>query len=592
MNPPAKSPAPGCAVLLAGVVAAVLAFVRPAPAPGPGPVPPGPPPDPAGSFLVFVTDNEVRTPEQNAVLENDDLWKWLGDKKIGWRTIDKGGKVYAEQGYDQVLAADGVQPTCAVLWAPGNASHRTAPLPVNVEALKQWVIGSPHTGPPFIEVDGQKRYLTCLPPSQARFMAPRGGEFSAAHAAIPRAQWKEVDNRGKFPADKWVFDQDGIGSCVGNGATAALMKARALAGMSYLRLAPGCTYAQINGGQDRGAVISDSLVALQQTGTITSATLGSDEKPFYAKQMPAGWRGEAARFRIEEALKCNTFDDMATAIQLGYVVVYGMQVGQSFNSFTPEGVAGSSPGPGNHCMHADGLHKLPSGQWALDNVNSWGADWGPWKNGRCYLVEKHFQQGDQPDAYAVKTAVEDPLDPIKPPKKKVALADCPCGDGEPCGCNSDKKCKCPGCGCAVCPGKDFENREQRTEDRGQKNNGHLLSSVLCPLSSGISPPPGVIHPAKDCGCKTMADCKCGDDCNCPKCFFWKATDAEESALMNRTKQRGAYRFADGLFRPLDAGKWGPAGKPPIEAPSRQERFKTPSQAFPPAMRARACGPRG
>ena len=428
MNPtPTPTPkAGGCVPWIAGaILVACYAIWHPAPTPvppDPTPTPQPVPVDPAGSFLVAVTDNENRTPDQAAVLLDEDLGKWLVEKKIGWRIIDKGSKAYTDAEYDKVLAADGVAPPAVVLWGPKSISHRAIVAPNTTEALKQWVMGSPHTGPPFIEVNGEKRYLTRLPPEQAKFQAPRGGEFTDAHSVIPRSQWREINNRSKFPPEQWIYDQDGLGACVGNGSTAALRKIRFLSGMTDVRLAPGCTYAQINGGRDQGAVISDSLTALQQTGTISSAKLGSDQKPCYLKQLPSDWKKEAARFRIEEAYHCASFDEVCSAIQLGYIVPFGFQVGNNFGQFTPDGVAGASNGPGNHCVHADGLHKLPSGEWALDTVNSWGADWGPWHNGRCYLVERHFQGGDQPDAFAVKTAVEDPARAKQAAEEEALLA--------------------------------------------------------------------------------------------------------------------------------------------------------------------------
>ena len=54
-----------------------------------------------------------------------------------------------------------------------------------------------------------------------------------------------------------------------------------------------------------------------------------------------------------------------------------MEVGNNFENFTSEGVAGIAGGSGNHCMMADGCKKLANGQFAFDNVNSWGADLGP-----------------------------------------------------------------------------------------------------------------------------------------------------------------------------------------------------------------------
>jgi hypothetical protein len=497
MNRPTKR-IPGWVYATAFLGGSLLASHQ---APTPGPIPPNP--DPANEFIVFVTDNDNRTPDQAAILLDDGLEQWLAAKKIGWRIIDKGGQAFTDDGYDKQLAADHVTPPAVVLWNADKSVHRSASLPGSVAAVEEWIAGKVHE-PPYLLVGGHKRYLTCLPPSHAKLMAPRGGEFRSVHAPIPRNQWREVNNRSKFPSFEWIYDQNGLGACVGNGSTNALRKARALAGMTDVRLAPGCTYAQINGGRDQGAVISDSLTALQQTGTISSATLGSDEKPFYLRQLPSGWKKEAARFRIEEAYHCSDYDDICTAIQLGYVVVFGIQVGNNFNSFTPEGVPGVSRGPGNHCLCADGLHKLNNGQWALDTVNSWGADWGPWHNGRCYLIESHFQNGDQPDAYAVKTAVEDPLDPIKPPKPKKPVA--------------KNGCRCDACSCSA----------------GECNNPGCLSRL-----GGKRPD-----------------------------YRWRpySDTSDEVALYDGDRQVGAYRYSTGQFRPLMDGHWGSSCAPPVQPP--------------------------
>lgn len=239
----------------------------------------------------------------------------------------------------------------------------------------------------------------------------RGGlmKWSAVNPVIPRSQWKALDRRKTMP---WFMDQDGAGSCVGNGATGGLRRARLLAGQTDVELSPGCLYAQINGGRDNGAVISDALTALQQTGTCTYATNG--EKPYYTNQLPQNWQQEAARFKIQQAYHAESFDDIVSGLLLGFIPVYGIMVGNNFENFTSEGVAGASNGPGNHCMHADGLVQLASGQFGLDNVNSWGA-WGPWKNGRCVLVEQHFLGGDQPDAFLIQATINDPQDPDQPP---------------------------------------------------------------------------------------------------------------------------------------------------------------------------------
>jgi hypothetical protein len=266
---------------------------------------------------------------------------------------------------------------------------------------------------PFVMSGGHRRFLACLPPR-----ADFGGfpKFRArAVPVVPRAQWKPIDRRWLFPAGEFILDQDGIGSCVANGSAAALRKARYISGMGQgdIPLSPGALYAQINGGSDNGAVISDALTALQQTGTCRYGLVG--ETPFYLNQLPAGWKDDARHFRISQAYHCQSFDEIGSALQLGFIVVYGIQVGSNFESFDRYGVAGHSSGPGNHCMHADGMTQLADGRWVIDNANSWGATWGPSADGRCYLCEDHFLHGDQPDAFAIQSAVYDPTtDPNLP----------------------------------------------------------------------------------------------------------------------------------------------------------------------------------
>lgn len=263
------------------------------------------------------------------------------------------------------------------------------------------------SGLPYVVSGGHKRFLACLPAKEDFGGLPK---FLAAPGAtlIPRSEWKPVNNRWRFDAS-FILDQNGHGSCVGNGSAAALRKVRILAGQPDVKLSPACLYAQINNGVDQGAVISDALTALQQTGTCRFDLVGQD--PVYLPQLPAGWEQDAQRFTIRQAYHCANYDEIGSAIQLGYVVVYGIMVGNSFTNFDKYGVAGHARGPGNHCMHADGMTPLADGRWALDNCNSWASSFGPWNNGRCYLDEDHFGHGDVPDAFAIEFGSEDPQNP-------------------------------------------------------------------------------------------------------------------------------------------------------------------------------------
>jgi hypothetical protein len=374
----------------------------------PDPPKPGPTPTTTADFVVGVTDNVNRDLKVASILEDHQLAKWLDDNKIKWRVFDVGQQAYTFYRIDRILDAAGVKPPAIVTYANGKLL-RAAKAPDSSDAVKTFITGKAAS----VFEDGEERLLTRLEPSRAILVHAKIPRWADEKGVIPRNQWKDVDRRAVFGDPDWIYDQNGHGSCVGNGATGALRRVRYLAGMKDQKLSPGCTYAQINGGRDGGAVIGDSLTALTKTGTCLFSTVGQD--PIYLSRLPKGWKDEAARFKVDQAYTAPSFDEIVSGIQLGYIAVYGMQVGGNFNSFDRDGVAGLARGPGNHCMHADGCRKLPSGTWALDNVNSWGPNWGPWKTGRCYLIDKHINGADNSDAYLIKGASEDPKEPVRPP---------------------------------------------------------------------------------------------------------------------------------------------------------------------------------
>jgi len=265
----------------------------------------------------------------------------------------------------------------------------------------------------YIEVNGQKRYLASKPDTPGKFKAlPK---FSDHFSVMHRADWFEVNRRAVFAAFG-TFDQNGHGSCVGNGWAMGMSKARVLAGMKPVLLSPAWFYSLINGNSDNGAIISDGLDAGLNVGCCTFATVGQD--PIYQSRMPSAAKAEAARFKLSRAFQVNSYDEIITALLMPkpMIPVYGYQVGRSFQSFDRYGVAGHDRGPGNHCNHADGVVKLPDGRWVLDDHNSWDSSWGPFGNGRVYIDEDHlFGGGDQPDCCIIEAVIEDPQDPTIPP---------------------------------------------------------------------------------------------------------------------------------------------------------------------------------
>lgn len=400
------------------------------PTPPVPPVPPVPPTPPAGDvadFVIGIPDNDARTLQLATILRDDDLKSWLDTNQVKWRVIDIKQAVADTYGITKILADANIKAPAAVGFKggkliPGRVASAVGWTSDSVKLFIQgkassFAVGHDQaSGSHFFKDGKERRWLTrSLPEKSVLKRTVPVSRWASANPIIPRDQWKEVNRRAVLPASDWIYDQDGIGSCVGNGSTRALRLTRFLSGMKDIKLSPGCTYSQINGGSDNGANIGDSLTALMSTGTVSYSTVG--ETPFYTRQLPSNWQTEAKRFRVEEAYTATTFDELISAIQLGYVVVYGMEVGNNYESFTPEGVAGYASGPGNHCMMADGCHRIANGTWVLDNCNSWGATWGPTQNGRCYLTEQHISGADNSDAYVIKAAVEDPQEPIKPGAK-------------------------------------------------------------------------------------------------------------------------------------------------------------------------------
>ena len=266
--------------------------------------------------------------------------------------------------------------------------------------------------PIFIDQNGVPRMLACKPnPGGIKAIFPK--KYSEYKPMYTMDQIKPLSRRGLFGAQDWILDQDGIGSCVGNGSTSSLRKKRVLMGQADLKLSPGCTYSQINGGSDNGAVISDAIDALMKVGTIPYSMIG--ESPFYTRQMPSGWQQQAQRFRITEGYHATTYIELLSAIMNDDVPFFGIMVGNTWEKFDQYGVCGHDRGVGNHCVHADGIVLLPDGRKVMDASNSWSYSWGPFQNGRMYMDQNHIDGGgDEPDVCIITGACLDPQSPQPP----------------------------------------------------------------------------------------------------------------------------------------------------------------------------------
>jgi hypothetical protein len=267
--------------------------------------------------------------------------------------------------------------------------------------------------PDFPVVDcGEPRVLACLPPKPTCAF-PR---WADTKPIIPRSEWRDVSWR---PLNARIMDQDGRGACVGFSSINAFERAWRVAGGTTREFSPWFLYAQINGGRDAGAVISDALEQLIKGGVCLESEV--EQRVYLKRNISAAAYETAKRFRLAEGYALDSFDAIGSAIMMGYSVVYGIMVGNSFTSLDAGGVPGVG-GMGGHALHGCGIRKVPAGKhkgkWSVETENSWGEVYG--QGGYCWTVEDHFASMERWgfDAFAARAAALDPQDPLNPPTIK------------------------------------------------------------------------------------------------------------------------------------------------------------------------------
>ncbi len=170
------------------------------------------------------------------------------------------------------------------------------------------------SGLPMLDDGQQWRVLGCLPPTQL-FDLPA---FGTAFPVLPESQWEEGSvDLASVP----VFNQGQHGSCTGHGSVTAFTFSWLLSGQQRYGFSPTSVYARINGGRDAGAQVGDALMALQQYGTCLMAQFGEDS--VYQAQLSADAVQTALRFRVADAYKVTSWEDMGSALTKGLMVVSG-----------------------------------------------------------------------------------------------------------------------------------------------------------------------------------------------------------------------------------------------------------------------------
>lgn len=256
---------------------------------------------------------------------------------------------------------------------------------------------------PFVENhQGELIVLGCLKPDPTFTAAP---DFTTAFNVLPQSEWKENSLKA---ANVPIRDQKQFGSCGGQSSCESFMYARAIRGLKPVILSATFIYGLCNGGKDAGSRVTDCVNVLKTYGTCLDSQVPYNM--IYRTQFPQAAFDTAQHYKALEVYKINTYEELITALVLGFPCVTGIAVGQNFvhNQLSPYGIA---PLPnivaGGHALCIMGIKYLEN-KWVLEFQNSWSKTWG--LDGFAYLQKGNFNPGYGFgfDTYAICSVLADP----------------------------------------------------------------------------------------------------------------------------------------------------------------------------------------
>jgi hypothetical protein len=192
----------------------------------------------------------------------------------------------------------------------------------------------------YVDVDFSK-HPQFVPGFNGYGSGERFGDYGATNLVLTRKQIEAeaekiaAEDTGNANLIVEVKYQRNEGSCVGNASTQGLqaIQARRLGKDQVTLLSAIATYKQIGRSPNSGAMVDDSMEALQYVGTLPLDTPANREKyggqvmpatGFYTK-FPAGWQQTAKQFRLGEVLVVRSFEALLSAMLCGHPVVVGRE---------------------------------------------------------------------------------------------------------------------------------------------------------------------------------------------------------------------------------------------------------------------------
>lgn len=263
--------------------------------------------------------------------------------------------------------------------------------------------------PYVVTPDGKVRFLARPADKVPHFRSARGADPATL---LDPSKWVEFD---RTRTEIELLDQGQVGECTGEGLVNTDMAARAHSGQVYQKLSGSFVYAQVNGGRDRGASLTDAVQASQDVGACLASEV---PEGFYTKgQIASRYPGAiktALRFATPASawVSFSSFQEAGSLAQLGFQLYISVTAsgGWDVSRFSADGVPPFQRGYGNHAQSAgEAMKKGSTGQWLIKVRNSWGAGWGL---GGFYWIDSRFiDQQQQFEGYALKFPSQDPQDP-------------------------------------------------------------------------------------------------------------------------------------------------------------------------------------
>jgi len=221
---------------------------------------------------------------------------------------------------------------------------------------------------PSIKFDGFYRVLACIPETvESKLGFSKFGMMMAA--PLDPSQWREIDLQWY---NNPIWNQGQTSSCASQSSNAGMQLCYMQSGRPLVEFNPYFTYGLVNNGRDSGSMISDCLQALLQTGACPKNDLPSGI--MFKNQFPDTAYKASSRFKLAQAYRCDTFEEICAAITLGFVCPLGIFVDETFPRIDSQGV---SPVPqtsrgGGHAILGIGLKKSSRYGWLIKIQNSWG----------------------------------------------------------------------------------------------------------------------------------------------------------------------------------------------------------------------------